>query len=333
MNIDPVKIAKITAGAVISAAIAYALELEFAVSAGVICLLTIQDTRKETVKITLKRLISFCMVTALCTVIFGVFGFGFISLGAVLGLFLIFCGVFDMGEALAMNSVIATHYFASGDVSAHMMINELALLTAGAGIGVILNIFMPSGIRRIRRIQTETDERIRTILKRMSVYILREDKLDYTGSCFEDTDRLLSALRKVAVRYIGNSFVSEKDYFYKYVNMRMEQCIILKRIFTDIKRLDGVYKYAQPISDFLLKMSGEFSEINDAVSLLDALDELFSHYSEEELPRSREEFENRALLFHILCDLKLFVSLKADFAERLNDKEKDRYWKKIQKSY
>ncbi|WP_432651571.1 aromatic acid exporter family protein [Huintestinicola sp.] len=326
MNIDPVKIIKISFGAITAAAVGYGLELQYAVSAGVICLLTIQDTRKETLKITLKRLIAFCGVTALCAVIFGLFGFGFLQLGAVLLLFLIFCGALDMNEAVAMNSVIATHYFASADISLDMMGNELLLLGAGAGIGVLLNIFMPSNTRKIRRIQTETDERIRRIIGRMAVYITAEDKSDYTGSCFEETDRLLEALRRESVKYIGNSFVSEKDYFYKYVGMRMEQCVILMRIFTDIKRLSIVTSYAEPIAAFLNEMSSQFSEINDAVSLLEDIDGLFAYYSEEALPQSREEFENRALLYHILCDLKSFVSLKAEFADKLDENEKSRYW-------
>ena len=106
----------------------------------------------------------------------------------------------------------------------------------------------------------------------------------------------------------------------------MEQCVILMRIFTDIKRLDSVTEQAEPISKFLEKMSAEFSEINDAVTLLADLDGLFEHYSEETLPKSRDEFENRALLYHILCDLKSFVTLKADFAAKLEDNEKNRYW-------
>lgn len=326
MRADPIKIAKISVGAVAAAAVSYALGLQYAVSAGIICLLTIQDTRKETLKITLKRLGAFCGGAVLSFAVFGIFGFGFLQLGAVLALFLIFCGVLDMGEAVAMNSVIITHYFASQDISLPMLGNEILLLVIGAGTGVVLNIFMPSNRGKIRQIQRETDERIRRIIGRMAVYILAEDKSDYTGSCFEETDILLDELRREAVKYIGNSFVSEKDYFYKYVGMRMEQCVILMRIFTDIKRLDGVTEQAEPISKFLEKISAEFSEINDAVTLLADLDGLLEHYSEETLPKSRDEFENRALLYHILCDLKSFVTLKADFAAKLDENEKNRYW-------
>ena len=327
VDIDFLKVAKITLGTAAAAAIAAALGLDYAVSAGIICLLTIQDTRKETLSVTAKRMVAFAVVTVLCVAFFTFFGYDLTSLAAVIALFLLICMTFGMNEAIAMNSVIATHYFSSADCSLNMIVNELMLLAVGAGIGVLLNIFIPVNIRKIRHIQGQTDERIRSILSRMSVYILKEDRSDYTGSCFEESSQLLERLRAEAVRYIGNSFSSEKDYFYKYMLMRMEQCGILSRIYTDIIRLAPNEEYGKPISDFLLKMSSEFHEINDANSLLADIDRLFEYYSSSTLPKSRNEFESRALLYHILCDLKRFVKLKYDFAAGLSDKEKSIYWK------
>ena len=69
-------------------------------------------------------------------------------------------------------------------------------------------------------------------------------------------------------------------------------------------------------------MSGEFHEINDATGLLEDIDELFAKYAEEKLPSVRTEFESRALMYHILWDLRRFVSLKADFAAQLSESEK-----------
>ena len=66
-RINWLKIAKTAVGAAIAAAIAYGLGLNYAVSAGIICLLTVCDTRKETVMVTLKRLMAFAAVTLLCT--------------------------------------------------------------------------------------------------------------------------------------------------------------------------------------------------------------------------------------------------------------------------
>ena len=35
----------------------------------------------------------------------------------------------------------------------------------------------------------------------------------------------------------------------------------------------------------------------------------------EALPRTREEFENRAILFHVLMDLREFLEMKQHFLE------------------
>ncbi len=325
-KINLLKITKTALGAAAAAAAAYAMNLDYSISAGIICLLTVCDTRTETLKVTLKRLIAFAAVTLLCLCSFTLFGYRFAALAFILFIFLCICSVLDMNEAAAMNSVIATHYFSSADCSFSMVSNELALFAIGAGIGILLNIFIPSGIGRIRSIQGETDEKIRQILSRMSVYILADDKSGYTGSCFDETSAMLERLKSESLRYIGNSFSGEKDYFLKYVNMRINQCSVLMSIYKDIVTLEPLPEYGRPISEFLMKMSGEFHEINDAAGLSDDIDKLFLLYAGEKLPVSRAEFESRALMYHILWDLKRFVALKADFAARLSDNEKKRYW-------
>ncbi len=325
-ELNLLKMVKITVGAMISVFNAYGLELDYAVSAGVICLLTIQDTRRETFKVTIKRVIAFAAVTLLCMCFFNLLGYSIISLGAVLAVFTLLCMLFGANEALAMNSVIATHYFVSQSTAPDMMLNELLIFALGAGTGVLLNLFMPVNISRIRAVQKQTDERIKQILKRMSVYILKTDKSDYTGSCFAETDKLLDELKTQAASYLGNSFGGGRDYFLKYAHMRIDQCRVLSRIYLDIMKLSDVPEYGEHISGFLEKMSEEFHEINDAVNLLGDIDNLFDLYSKKKLPESRREFENRALMYHILWDLKYFVKLKSDFAAGLSEAEKQRYW-------
>ena len=43
---------------------------------------------------------------------------------------------------------------------------------------------------------------------------------------------------------------------------------------------------------------------------------------------TREEFESRALLYHILMDLEEFLMFKKRFVEGLDGKTLERYWKK-----
>ena len=46
----------------------------------------------------------------------------------------------------------------------------------------------------------------------------------------------------------------------------------------------------------------------------------------EELPESREEFESRALLYHILMDLEEFLKYKRAFVEGLGERQRKEYW-------
>ena len=100
-RINWLKIAKTAVGAAIAAAIAYGLGLNYAVSAGIICLLTVCDTRKETLMVTLKRLMAFAAVTLLCTAVFSVAGFSIPALGVVLAVFLAFCIIWGEQSAEA----------------------------------------------------------------------------------------------------------------------------------------------------------------------------------------------------------------------------------------
>ena len=54
-----IKLIKYVTGSVAAVLLAAALQLQFAYAAGIITLLTIQDTKKETVRITVKRMIIF----------------------------------------------------------------------------------------------------------------------------------------------------------------------------------------------------------------------------------------------------------------------------------
>ena len=59
---ETIKLIKYVTGSVAAVLLAAALQLQFAYAAGIITLLTIQDTKKETVRITAKRMIIFVIM-------------------------------------------------------------------------------------------------------------------------------------------------------------------------------------------------------------------------------------------------------------------------------
>ena len=331
-NLDYIKLMKYGVGALLASAIAAALNIQYSLSAGIITLLTIQDTKKETVIVAFKRIIIFFIMTALSAVILPLYGYNLVSLGIILFPYLFFCLVLNMKEAIAPIAVLCTHYITSESCSLEMIMNEFLILVIGCGVGIILNLFMVNSYKQIRSIQREIDRIISGIICRMSINIKEEDKSKYTGNCFEELENLLEKMKKESLNYMNNHFTGTNDYFYKYMQMRMVQCLSLKRIFADIKSLEYTTTQAEKLSEYLYKICEEFGEANNAVSLLEELNKLFDFYKNEKLPASRIEFENRAVLYNILTELKEFIEIKKRFAEGLTDSEREKYWSGIETS-
>lgn len=310
---DIIKLIKYVVGSVVAVLLAAALRLKFAYAAGIITLLTIQDTKKETVKIAAKRIVIFIIMTILSAAIFPLAGYHVWAFGVVLIPYLICCIALDMKEAIAPIAVLCTHYISAGSCNAGMILNEFLILVIGAGVGILLNMFMPDSRAKLVEYQRTVDDKMIHILKRMALYMERDNKSDYTGECFEELDKMLINLKKEALYYMNNHFLGENDYYYEYMQMRARQCGILKRVYSDIVRLTTTPQQVRALADFVEKIANEFAEENDVQGLLEELEALKESYTVSELPKSREEFENRAMLYHIMEDLKVFLQIKREF--------------------
>lgn len=313
MKLNYLKWGKLIVGAVLACLIADWIGLQYYAAAGIITLLTIQDTKKETIRIALKRLLIFVIMTGLSAVIFPLVGYDIVGFGIILIPYLFICLALKMPEAIAPIAVLCTHYMSSKSCSLSLIENEFLILLIGAGIGVALNLFMPNNKKKILEFQKETDDKIIGILHRMSLNIIKEDRTDYTGSCFEDLDAVLIALEREARFYMDNHVTRSDDYFLRYMNMRLRQCARLKEMYADIRNMDVIVTQAEPISEFLEKIASEFSEENDVEELLRETETLIENYRKNMLPTTREEFEARAILFDFLSNTKAFLQIKRDF--------------------
>lgn len=320
------KLIKTSVGSAISLFIAMALGLNNAASAGIITLLTIHDTSKETINIALKRIAAFFIATLFSYVIFHVAGYNFIAFGIFLFLFMGCCQMLKLKDAVSTNAVLVTHYLIKGSMEIPFILNEALLLFIGAGIGTLLNLYIPGKIKEIRHTQHILEEDLKTVLLRMSEYIVKEDKSDYTGSCFQKLLADVDEGEKHAYAYMNNTFFQESKYFMEYMQMRRQQCVVLQDIYKKIVSLSFIPPQALQISEFIRNISISFGESNNARDLLAELAILTSGMKNSSLPVTREEFENRAVLYMILTDLEYFLQLKKDFSDSLSEEQIKKYW-------
>lgn len=325
-RINYLKWIKLSIAAPVAMIIAGILGLNYATSAATITLLTVQDTKKDTLEISIKRIIAFGIMTLLCYVLYPIIGHNVFAYAVFLCVFLLLCYITGLESGITMNAVLAGHYLAVGEMSPGAVGNEAAILLIGAGMGIISNLVMPENLKKIREGQSKIDGAMKNILTRMSVYLCKEDRSDYTVECFSQVDDLLKAMEKEANLRIRNTFTKGDTYFISYMKMRMKQCEVLKSIYRSIMELNAIPVQAEAISRFLQQVSDSFHETNNAERLLENLGEMRSTFKVSELPKSREEFENRAVLMQIAKDLEQFLMIKRKFAQDLSEEERRQYW-------
>ena len=72
------------------------------------------------------------------------------------------------------------------------------------------------------------------------------------------------------------------------------------------------------MAKFTYCVSENIREMNDCKELLGELEDLRCEFKKMSLPKTREEFENRAELLQFLNDMEEFLMIKRNFSETLN---------------
>lgn len=109
MNIIGFRTLKTAIGATLAIIIAKEIGLEYAVSAGIITILSVQGTKKQSIKIALERVASFVLALIIATVLFNTLGYNEIVFGIFILLFIPAAVRFNLKEGIVVSSVLITH--------------------------------------------------------------------------------------------------------------------------------------------------------------------------------------------------------------------------------
>lgn len=314
-----------------------ALGLQNASSAGIITLLSLQSTKKETLLTALRRGWAFAMAVAIAFVCFSLLGYTLLAFGVYVLLFVFVCRLFALENAIAMCSVLIAHFWLAENMAWGLVWNEALLLLLGAGVGILLNLFLPRQIGAIRKGQRQVEEQFRRILLQMAENMAgaisgEEICPAYSAPASEaenmlvELEQTLLQVHQQAEAVAGNTLTVDARYYSQYIEMRKNQLAVLRRMQEDISRLRCIPKQAGPIAELLRKIATSFHEYNNSEALLAYLRALHEDFREDELPKERAEFEARAMLFALLGDMEYFLLLKNNFSKSITWEQKKLFW-------
>lgn len=315
-----IKGGKITIAALLAILVADMLQLQFSPTAGIITILSIQKTKRETLKTAGRRGTAFLVAVLISFLCFSLLGFHVFAFAIYLLVFSVICLYFGWIEAIAMDSVLITHFLTSGNMGIEILGNEILLFFIGTGFGVIANLHLRNRKEEFETLAVTVDMEIRGILKRMAKRLLQADKSDYDGSCFLLLEKEVDNAKQRAFENFNNQLRNASYYEMDYIKMRENQIEVLKHIYESIKMVESIPSQTQKIANLIVKIEEGYHKENTVKEFQKELGELFKEMKKEELPSNRQEFEARAVLFYMMKQLEEFLTLKEKFIEKYQTK-------------
>ncbi|WP_052044415.1 aromatic acid exporter family protein [Alkalihalobacillus alcalophilus] len=310
---------KTALGAGLSIGIASLLGLDFYSSAAIITILCISVTRKHSLAVSWARILACVIALLLSAAIFELLGYNPFSLSVLLLLYIPLVVMLRIQEGLITSCVILLHLYVLEAFSWAIFFNELLLILIGVGVALLMNLYMPSEEKQLRRYRREIEEQFSTILNELATFLKQGDN-HWDGKEINETDQLLKEGKQLARRSMNNHILKYDDHYYQYFNMREKQFEVIERLMPFVSSLHSETKQSKMIAKYIEKLSKAVSPNNYVAYFLEQLEMMRAEFKEMELPQTRNEFETRSTLLYIVYELEQYLRIK------------DKLWNEVDKS-
>lgn len=313
---------KMAVSATIAIFIAEGLGLKFGVTAGIIAILSIQDTKKEALLVGGRRVISATIAVVLSYLLYVLLGNNSLVFGLFLLIFIPITKKLKLEEGMIVGAVLSTHLLVSSNIDLSWIVNEEAVTFVGIGVASLFNLYMPSLDDKFNINKEFIEEQYRNIIFDMSKSLITKAVPVNERRRLREVEDVIEETRTLAYKINNNYLFKEELYYIDYIEMRVKQLDTIKRMTSHFSRFSITYDQTLIMAKFTENIAINTYEDNDCIELLYKLKKLRVSYKEMPLPKTREEFENRAMLFQFLNDLEDFLLIKKEFRKIYKNKAK-----------
>lgn len=313
---------KTAVGATIAIILANFFGLKYALSAGVITILSVQNTKRKSVEIAWSRFNSTCLALMISGILFSLIGFNAFAFGLYLLIFIPLAVSYKLSDGIVMSSVLVTHLLGEGYISLSLIANEFFLVIIGAGIAILFNLYMPKMQPRIKEDQAKIEDQFRIVLLCLAGTTSSQSVAIDEEFLFQTLGEMLLKARDRAMLHKENYLLDEMTYYVQYMDMRFMQYQVLLSMRQTLGKVVMTVEQSSLIADLTEHIAFNLHEYNPAEDLIQMTQDVLTQCRNQELPKTREEFENRALLFQYLNDLQYLLEIKCHFVRNLTEQQR-----------
>lgn len=288
------------------------LGLSYAGNSGIIAILSVQNTKKKSSEIAKQRLFATVIAFAISSGVFLVLGFSPFAFAVYLLIFIPIAVRLGLNDAIVPCSVLVTHLLAVESVAPAWLLNEFMQMVIGAGMGLLVNIHIPSLRVELENDINEIEEKMKEILHNMAS-CLRHETFCHNQFLFNELESCLKKGRERVLQESYNYSGDDVNYFIRYMDMRNSQFEVLKHLGRYVDRVHLIDELAHLAADITDQVADDVSNLSPKEMSFEQLQAYQLQLRSMELPKTREEFETQASIHEFMSDLELLIEIKRNF--------------------
>jgi uncharacterized membrane protein YgaE (UPF0421/DUF939 family) len=298
---------KTAVGVSISILLAQSLQLEYYSAAGILTLLCIQKSRKQSAHAAISRFFACLSGMFFSSVLFLLIGYHPYSFLVLLLFFIPFCVRFRIQEGIASSSVIVMHVYMHRKAEAAFFLNEFLVILIGLGVALLVNWYMPSIDKELNRYKEEVDRLISAILNEIAAY-LKEGYTLWDGKELLLLSDTIQKAKRLAVLDAENNPLRKENSYEHYFEIKRQQYEILERMLPAVSRITIQMEQGIRIGDFVQELSANLNNRSQTANFREKLRSIREYHKLLPMPETRNEFENRASLYAVANELERFIN-------------------------
>lgn len=306
--------------AILSSSIAYLLNMTEYILVGIISILSVSPTKKDSIVHGVKRYLDVIYALTLSTLFFVIFGFNLYVLVFFVGIFIFSSFLMKLEVGLVPSIVLSHHVYAFGSFDWMFLLEQVAIITLSIGIALLVNTFYPEfWLKQMKKQLQDVDQMLRDHLYMLSIILMQKEDLDAFLVHYELMNRRISSMVEEAELKDKNRVFSNDHRYLAYLYMRRNQLNYINNMYKSASRIKDYHDHQAIISAYIEALVADIGDDNKADTQVEKLRKLKADFGKDVLPKTRKEFETRAMLYHILEDLEAMLNAKSLFHQRYPD--------------
>ena len=285
--------------------------------AGILAILSTQLTKKESFSVAVKRSLDTVLGLSLASLMFVFFGYNVWVFWLFTFIFTVLSFTLNIEIGLVSVLVLVSHLLSHGEFSINVLVNEFAIMGIAIVVVLIYDLAFPSPSTKEFKVIIDEIDAVQKEHMGVIVQFLKKEINEFeTNKHYKESLKLFNENYNKAIILDKDLLFQKDNQYLSYLEMRKRQMNNVNHIYQHGLKLTIEHENLNMIITFIEELILHVGYADQATSQKEKLKEMQTYYKKTKLPKTRDEFETRAMLYQILNELEYFLDVKINFHKK-----------------